>query len=202
LFVSHEPTLVRALCSRAILLYQGEMLADGTPMDVLNRYQRIIMAREAAYKESEAGTSAAAEQQSEDAFADEAMKIERAPLQYQYRHGNGAAEVVSAELLDANERPIELVESGDQVYVRLRFVFHRDVARPVCGFMIRNRHGLNVYGTNTEQRKLELGAARRGDVLEATFAFNCWLGQEHYFISVAVHSPDGVAYDWLDGIIF
>ena len=68
--------------------------------------------------------------------------------------------------------------------------------------MIRNRHGLNVYGTNTEQRGLELGAARRGDVLEATFAFNCWLGQEHYFVSVAVHSPDGVAYDWLDGVIF
>src|SRR5947209_11110243 len=103
---------------------------------------------------------------------------------------------------DANECPVEMVESGAQVYVRLRFVFHRDVARPVCGFMIRNRHGLNVYGTNTEQRKLELGAARRGDVLEATFAFNCWLGQEHYFVSVAVHSPDGIAYDWLDGVIF
>ncbi|HYX43092.1 MAG TPA: Wzt carbohydrate-binding domain-containing protein, partial [Pyrinomonadaceae bacterium] len=41
-----------------------------------------------------------------------------------------------------------------------------------------------------------------GDVMEATFAFNCWLGQEHYFVSVAVHSPDGIAYDWLDGVIF
>ncbi len=124
------------------------------------------------------------------------------PLQYQYRHGNNAAEVVAAELLDANEQPVELVESGDPVYLRMRFVFHQDVAQPVCGFMIRNRHGLNVYGTNTEQRGLALDAARRGDVLEATFAFNCWLGQEHYFVSVAVHSPDGVAYDWLDGVIF
>src|SRR5947209_8865283 len=34
---------------------------------------------------------------------------------------------------DANECPVEMVESGAQVYVRLRFVFHRDVARPVCG---------------------------------------------------------------------
>jgi ABC-type polysaccharide/polyol phosphate transport system ATPase subunit len=202
LFVSHEPTLVRALCSRALLLYQGAMLADGAPVDVLNRYQRIIMAREAAYKESEDGHVGAVEQQDAGAFAHEATEIERAPLQYQYRHGNGDAEVIYAELLDANERPVELVESGAQVYVRMRFVLQRDVAQPVCGFMIRNRHGLNVYGTNTEQRKLELGAARRGDVLEATFAFNCWLGQEHYFISVAVHSPDGVAYDWLDGVIF
>ena len=95
-----------------------------------------------------------------------------------------------------------MVETGELVYVRLRFVFDADIENPVCGFMIRNRHGINVYGTNTEQRSFRLGPAHRGDVMEATFAFNCWLGQEHYFISVAVHSADGVAYDWLDGVIF
>ena len=198
LFVSHEPTLVRALCSRAILLYQGEALADGPPVDVLNRYQRIIMAREASYA---AGTT---EPQDvvESASASSTNEVARAPLSFQYRHGNGDAEVIEAALLDANEEPVELVETGDPVYLRMRFVFHRAVAAPVCGFMIRSRHGLNVYGTNTEQRGVELQAARPGDIVEATFAFNCWLGQEHYFISVAVHSPDGVAYDWLDGVIF
>jgi ABC-type polysaccharide/polyol phosphate transport system ATPase subunit len=199
LFVSHEPTLVRALCSRAILLYQGETLADGAPVDVLNRYQRVIMEREAAYK---SGVQAVDAGEVAVVVTNEAPEIERASLQYQYRHGNNFAEVICAELLDAEQQPVELVESGDPVYLRIRFIFHRDVERPVCGFMIRNRHGLNVYGTNTEQRGLELSAARRGDVLEATFAFNCLLGQEHYFVSVAVHSPEGAAYDWLDGVIF
>jgi hypothetical protein len=68
--------------------------------------------------------------------------------------------------------------------------------------MIRNRHGINVYGTNTEQRRLALGPARAGEVIETTFYFNCWLGQEHYFISAAAHTPDGVAFDWMDGVIF
>jgi hypothetical protein len=68
--------------------------------------------------------------------------------------------------------------------------------------MIRNRHGINVYGTNAEQRGLDLKPMRAGEITEATFSFNCSLGQEHYFISVAVHSPDGVAYDWLDAVIF
>jgi hypothetical protein len=68
--------------------------------------------------------------------------------------------------------------------------------------MIRNRHGINVYGTNTEQRGLALGAARAGDLIEAEFAFDCWLGQEHYFISVAAHTAEGVAFDWMDGVIF
>jgi hypothetical protein len=84
----------------------------------------------------------------------------------------------------------------------MRIIFRRDVEQPVCGFMIRNRHGINVYGTNTEQRGLALGAARAGDLIEAEFAFDCWLGQEHYFISVAAHTPEGVAFDWMDGVIF
>jgi hypothetical protein len=112
------------------------------------------------------------------------------------------AEVIYAELLDRHQQPLEFVESGEPVLVRMRFVFHHDVAQAVCGFMIRNRHGINVYGTNTEQLGVQLGAAKEGDILEASFAFKCRLGQEHYFISVAVHSPEGEAYDWLDAVIF
>ena len=123
-------------------------------------------------------------------------------LSYQYRHGNRDAEVIDAQLLNAELQPVELIDSGCRVNLKMRFLFHRDVVQPVCGFMIRSRHGTNVYGTNTEQQGIELGTAKRGEVIEATFAFNCWLGQEHYFISVAVHSADGVAYDWLDGVIF
>jgi len=200
LFVSHDPTLVRALCSRAILLYQGETLADGTPVEVLNRYQRLIMAREA--KDTAGDSEAPSPTTSEVESPAQTMQHVGAPLSSHYRHGNGDAEVIYAELLDADEQPVELVETGDPLYLRMRFIMHRDIARPICGFMIRSRHGMNVYGTNTEQRGLELGAAKQGEIVEATFAFNCWLGQEHYFISVAVHSPDGVSYDWLDGVIF
>ncbi|HEV2904149.1 MAG TPA: ABC transporter ATP-binding protein [Pyrinomonadaceae bacterium] len=205
-FVSHEPTLVRALCHRAILLYRGEMVADGLPLDVLNRYQRLIMAREAG-ENSESSTQPHDRQPpTVEGFREPALALAKeaagAPLSYEFRHGNGDAQVIYAELLDSDMQPVELVDSGRRVYLKMRFVFRRDVVRPVCGFMIRSRHGINIYGTNTEQQNVELGAAKRGDVIEATFAFNCWLGQEHYFISVAVHSPEGVAYDWLDGVIF
>jgi ABC-type multidrug transport system ATPase subunit len=211
LFVSHEPTLVRALCSRAILLNAGRMIADGTPMEVLNRYQRVIMAREEAYADGDAARAgdeppARAQQEEESAGGvalDAAGEVARRPLQYSYRHGNKRAEVIGAELIDgATGRGVELVETGDAVAVRLRVLFHEDAAEPVCGFMIRNRHGINVYGTNTEQRGQPLGAARRGEIIEAVFTFDCWLGQEHYFVSVAAHTPDGVAFDWLDGVIF
>jgi ABC-type polysaccharide/polyol phosphate transport system ATPase subunit len=214
LFVSHEPTLVRALCSRAILLSAGRMIADGTPMEVLNRYQRVIMAREEAYADTSGAASGAEEggRREQDRAGEVALDgsaeaaagaRQQQPLQYSYRHGNKRAEVIGAELVDAaTGRAAELVETGDAVAVRLRVLFHEDVAEPVCGFMIRNRHGINVYGTNTEQRGQPIGAVARGEIIEAVFAFDCWLGQEHYFVSVAAHTPDGEAFDWLDGAIF
>src|SRR5437867_5623795 len=50
LFVSHDAAAVRALCSRAILLKAGGIIADGKPAEVLNRYQEIVMERERAYE--------------------------------------------------------------------------------------------------------------------------------------------------------
>jgi hypothetical protein len=205
LFVSHDPTLVRALCSRAILLNAGRTLADGAPVDVLNRYQRLIMAREEAYDEADQSARGATDESAAartSAATAAAPHAPRAPLTYTYRHGNRHAEIVAAELLDERGRRVELVETGDAVSVRMRILFHRDIADPVCGFMIRSRHGINVYGTNTEQRRRALGPARAGEVVEATFSFECRLGPEHYFVSVAAHTADGGAFDWMDGVIF
>ncbi len=43
---------------------------------------------------------------------------------------------------------------------------------------------------------------RRGEVLEATFGFNCWLGVGEFSITAAVHSAGGVSFDWVDDCLF
>lgn len=193
-FVSHDPGAVRALCSRAILLNAGRIESDGKPADTLNHYQKLIMAREHDYDRA----AAAPEGTDADTFSD----AEGTPLQYTFRHGDGSAEVLRVELLDAAYHPIELVESGEPVCVRMLVRFRADVEDPVCGFLIRNRHGIHLYGTNTELQQVELGTLRRGEVVEITFAFDCRLAPDSYSIAVAAHSPDAVSFDWLDGALF
>ena len=193
-FVSHDPGAVRALCSRAILLNTGRIESDGKPADVLNHYQKLIMAREHDYDRA----AAAPDEADGNTFAVE----EAAALHYTFRHGDGSAEVLRVELLDAAQRRIEMVESGEPVVVRMRVRFRADVEDPVCGFLIRNRHGIHLYGTNTELQQVELGTVRRGEVVEVTFAFDCRLAPDSYSIAVAAHSPDAVSFDWLDGALF
>lgn len=196
LFVSHDPAAIRALCSRAILLNGGKMEADGVPSDVLNRYQKIIMAREQAYDESTVLAS-----ETEPAQPVEPMQSEvSAPATF--RHGDGSAEILQVDLLDSAGKRIAIVESGELVTVRLRVRFCASVEDPVCGFLIRNRHGIHLYGTNTQLQQVEVGAARAGDVIEVRFAFNCWLSPDSYSIAVAAHSPDAKSFDWRDGALF
>jgi len=198
-FVSHDPAAIRYLCSRAILLNGGQMAADGKPVDVLNRYQKLIMEREEAF-ESQSDVPANGLGSSPDG------KPKHPPLSYTYRHGDGSAEVVSIELLDAAHCRVEFVETGVPVSVRMRVLFHRDIKNPVFGFLIRNRHGVQVYGTNTEQQDLSLGEVAKGELVEVAFSFDCWLGTDFYSISCAAHSSaifeEGIGYDWLDGALF
>jgi lipopolysaccharide transport system ATP-binding protein len=35
-----------------------------------------------------------------------------------------------------------------------------------------------------------------------SFAFNCRLGTDTFNVAVAVHSADGISFDWLDGALF
>jgi ABC-type polysaccharide/polyol phosphate transport system ATPase subunit len=191
LFVSHDAAAVRALCSRAILMKAGTIVADGMPIDVLNRYQKIIMEREEAYRS-----------ESDNAARTVVPEIAVAPPSFTYRHGDGSAEIISSELLDATDRPVEIVETGERLTLRILARLKTDLDDPVIGFLIKNRHGIHSYGTNTSEQQLELGSARRGDVIETTFTFNCWLGIDQYSISLAIHSRTGHAYDWLDGAMF
>src|SRR5215831_3681748 len=191
LFVSHDAAAIRALCSRAILMNQGRIISDGLPADVLNCYQEIVMERERAYE---------AESQPADAVSAEAETFE--PLSFTYRHGNRSVEIVVAELADTTGRRVEIIDTCTPVTMRVAARFNTDVDDPVIGFLIRNRHGISAFGTNTGEQRLELGSVRRGDTVEVTFSFSCWLGIDNYSISCAVHSREGEAYDWLDGVRF
>ena len=194
LLVSHDPNAIRALCSRALLLHEGRMEALGKPNDVLNRYQKLIMARETAYEENQV---APAGEETNEVELENVM-----PLPFTYRHGDGRAAVTAVELLNATGQRVEFVETGEEVTVRVRVHFSEPFEAPVCGFLIRNRHGIHLYGTNTDLQQVTLGPVQRDEMVEVSFNFNCWLAPDNYSLTIGVHSPDGVSFDWLDGVLF
>jgi lipopolysaccharide transport system ATP-binding protein len=152
------------------------------------------MARESAYEENQ---SRPEDEETTD------IEAETLPaLSFTYRHGDGSAEITAVELLNAMNERVEFVETGEEVLVRVRIHFREPSEAPVCGFLIRNRHGIHIYGTNTDLQQVDLGPVRRGEVIEVSFAFNCWLAPDNYSLTFGVHSLDGISFDWIDGALF
>jgi len=117
------------------------------------------------------------------------------------RKGDGRGEIVSLDTIGAFGRPSMVLQSGEDVGVRVTVRYREHVEDPVLGIMIRTRVGLAVYGTNTEQEKVKIGPCEAGEELAVVFHFRCDLCPGDYTLTAASHDPDGTAHDWMDDAV-
>ena len=179
LFVSHDLGLVKQLSDRAIFLLNGRIQAEGEPKHVIDKYIGVVLERQKAFEQSDRRAHPAATN----------------------RHGDGSSEILDVTLLDESGRPCGVVSSGERVTIRIRTAFRRRRIEPMVGILIRNRIGMEIYGTNTRIEQVDLGAFEPGEELDIDFNFDCWLTPQHYTVTVATQYPDGSSHDWLDDVL-
>jgi hypothetical protein len=104
-------------------------------------------------------------------------------------------EITDAALLDAQGQPAHVFQSGEPMSVRMKLRARQSVGDFAFGVGIFNAEGTCVYGTNTHIEEFE-PASIDGDA-EATVSFDALdLTEGTYKVDVAVHSRDGVPYDY------
>jgi lipopolysaccharide transport system ATP-binding protein len=177
LFVSHDLGLVKQLSDRAIFLLNGRIEAQGEPKQVINRYIGVVLEKQQAQQQREQKLGAS------------------------HRHGDGTSEITAVEILNSRGAPSVALPAGEPVVVRVRCRFHQAQDGPMVGILIRNRIGMEVYGTNTRLEQVELGSFHPGDQLEVDFAFECWLTPQEYTLTAATQDSGGYSHDWLDDVI-
>ncbi|TIU01436.1 MAG: ABC transporter ATP-binding protein [Mesorhizobium sp.] len=184
ILVTHGMGDVRALSDRVILLDKGTILKDGEPDEVVDYYNALIAIRE-----------------------NDKLTVEqrREKDQWLYsRSGTKAVAVESVALTDGDSgAPIKTAVSGQSVTVQTRIVAKEDIPELVIGFMLRDRAGHTVWGTNTWHTGQVLSNIAAGDKVECRLRLACALGQGSYGLSVALHTGDvhiDNNYDWIENI--
>jgi lipopolysaccharide transport system ATP-binding protein len=179
LIVSHDPTAIQTLCDRAILMEAGRMVLDGDPQEVFDYYNALIADKE--------NTTIRTTRSAEGRVATES--------------GSGEAVIEQLELLDAKGRPVEYVGVGQTVTLRARVRVKSHLNRLVYGYMIRDRLGQPVFGTNTHHTDQACVDLNSGDEVEFAAEFPMNLGPGSYSVSVALTSNETHMeknYQWRD----
>ena len=179
LIVSHDRSAVQQLCSRAILLDQGRLIKDGGVEEVMDYYNALIAQRE-----------------------NQTVTVTRLDDgRAQTVSGTGEATVSQISLHDAQGAPVEFVNVGQQVELRIRARVLRAVPRLVLGYMIKDRLGAAVYGTNTHYTEQALASVEAGVTVDFSIRFAMNIGAGTYSVSTALVSSETHLennYEWRD----
>ncbi|RRH95461.1 ABC transporter ATP-binding protein [Mesorhizobium tamadayense] len=185
ILVTHSLGDVRALCDRVILLDKGHVLKDGQPDEVADYYNALIAAKE--------NKKLIVEQRREkDGWAFT-------------RSGTFQVKASTLELLDTESRePVTVAQVGQSLMLRLVAIAEADVSRLVLGYMLRDRTGHVVWGTNTWHTDQALQNVKEGEEIEFQLPFTCTLGQGSYSFSLSLASSDTHLennYEWQDNAL-
>ncbi|AIS17570.1 sugar ABC transporter ATP-binding protein [Pseudomonas rhizosphaerae] len=179
LIVSHDRGSIQALCSRAILLDGGTIIKDGPPEEVMDYYNAIIAQKENSVVEV-------------NTLADGGR---------QTKSGSGKASIESVTLYNTEGAPVEYIAVGEDVCLTIKVKINVQLPELVVGYVIKDRLGQDVFGTNTHHLKCVRTDLQEGESLSYEFRFPAALGVGSYSVAVALHATDShIAdnYEWRD----
>lgn len=179
LIVSHDRGSIQALCDRAILLEKGTVIKDGNPEEVMDFYNALIAEKENSTVE--------------------VRELEDGSLQT--RSGSGEASIGTVSLHNAAGERIEYASVGEPVSLRIATKINSPIPELVVGYLIKDRLGQPVFGTNTHHLGCKIEDLQAGETPAYTFNFNANMGVGSYSVAVALHTTDSHLsrnYEWVD----
>lgn len=149
LFVSHDVSAVRALCSRAIYLEQGRIKATGPTGEVTDLYLHDVhQAQNTALLGSSLQKKTAPPAPRSDLDPAFAARSEQFQSRWiDKRQGTGDALVRLVELLDDAGQPLEVIEFDAPVTLRI-YVECVKACRVSVNYKVRDRHLVAVVGAD------------------------------------------------------
>ncbi|MDQ3249908.1 MAG: ABC transporter ATP-binding protein, partial [Chloroflexota bacterium] len=166
IFVSHDMDAIRRVCDRGFVMYRGNNIFQGSAAEAVVAYSDAV--RNAA-RSVQSTTS-------EGGLAERVMTFD--------------AEIEGVTLLDANRRPVSVVQSGASVTVGVDVKFHKDVEEPIFSFTIRTTDGRIVYDTTTRWKKIRTPNFVAGERCQVEYSLDLPLLEGEYDLGVDVIATD------------
>ena len=176
IFVSHSMEAVKMICDKAILLEKGEIVAEGDPESVANKYNFLLA-------------------KLDDADGKVVMDGDGERRSY----GTFDVTITSVNLIGEKSGSNRIC-AGERASINIDIESSIDLDDATIGIMIRDKFGQNIYGTNTYHLEKPIGFSK-GRKYRCAYAMTFNIGAGKYSVTVAIHTKDAhleKCYHWWD----
>lgn len=215
LFVSHDTGAVVNLCGKAILLKQGQIIEEGSPKEVSERFLTTLyeanqvvdglLGSNINVSHSQEQSPVQDRDMREALFGTSTLRNDIEIFQFNpdlAGFGTGEAKIQSVRLLDQDGASLSWVVGGENVILEVRCLAYKDLTRPIVGFQVKDRLGQVIFGDNTylvyQHNPQPVG---QGGELIARFEFRLPIlptGDYSFAVALADGSQDShVQHHWL-----
>lgn len=215
LFVSHDASAVVGLCDRALWLEGGRLVEYGAAKAVMEHYLADLYGtgQPADLQETQGAgtgrlpdTQASAEEGASFVLEEPSADVDLGAAAAAF--GAGGARIEEVHLLSEDGRALAAVQGGETVRLDVQVRTAVPLARPIVGFIVKDRLGQHLFGENTFVRyRLVAHAIDARCQFRAQFVFRMpTLPRGDYSIAVAVADgtqDEHVIHEWKhDALLF
>ena len=162
IYVSHDLNSLKLLSDRMIMLHNGKIVEQGTPENVVNRYNFLIA------KLNEDSNLIKLKQESAQDFGTYEIEIKRVSIKKDATIQNNFT-------------------TGDRVTIEIEIDSTIDTDSLTIGIQIRDRYAQDIYGTNTFLQEIPLSVKADKSYL-CSFSIELNIGVGKYTLVTALHT--------------
>lgn len=211
LFVTHSAASVIELCSRAILLDQGELLLSGSPKKVISRYHKLIYAPEnkADQVREDFRNLPGRFDLSEDELEPEPIGLqftEKSPIldsaggsaynpylvpASTVKYESRGASISDPVILSIAGERVNILQSGEQYFYEYQAKFNIDAEKIKFGMLIKTIKGVEISGYSAPSDEIGIKNIKAGDAILVKFPFTCSFNPGVYFLNAGLLKTGG-----------
>lgn len=191
LFVSHDLSSIQKYCDRAILLNQGSKISEGTPIEIIDLYKRILVGQEPSTKltENEEIDGDSSDIETNDSEREDANKSQKEAVDSTHliqgheggwkekflinpdlqEYGDHKADIIDFAIIDDRGVFTDSLIKGNKFQIKMKIRANEKIVDPIVAFTIRDIRGTDVCGTNTMFENSDIGTVEKNEEVTVTF---------------------------------